>query len=503
MLHVLQRIARGDLPAAQLLAGIGGVFGQVLHDVTKVDDLFQPFAKWLAGGQTVLDLGIVVHPAVPHIDGDHLARPQRALFAHIGFIDRHHADLGTRDQQVVPGHDIAHRPQPVAVQSAADPAAIGHRQRRGAVPRFHHRVAIGVHVGPCLWHVGGGLGPAFGNQHGLGHRRIAARAHHHLEHRIQRGGIRRSGGHDGLDILGHVAKGAAGHADFMAAQPVQVALQRVDLAVMGQHAEGLGQPPLREGIGGITLVIDRKGRFEAFVLQIGIEFRHLFGQHHPLVDDRAAGQRTEIQVVDLRGHGGLLDPAADDIQLALELDMVDILFAADQDLFDLGAGGVGLFAQNGGVHRDVAPAIDVMAHAQHFGFDDGPAGFLLGEIRARQEHLTDRDQLVLVGFVSGAAHLIVEERHRDLHMDARAVAGLAIRIHRAAMPDRLQRVDAVLHHLPAGFAVQIDHEAHSARGMLVLGAIQAVFGHPVAAGLFFCLPAVGLAVLAHSWVPSR
>src|SRR5690606_34130258 len=98
----------------------------------------------------------------------------------------------------------------------------------------------------------------------------------------------------------------------------------------------------------------------------------------------------------------------------------------------------------------------------------GPAGFLGGEIGARQKDLPDGDQLVLVRLVPGAADLVVKERDRDLHVDARAVAGLAIGIHRAAMPDRLERVDTVLHHLAAGLAIDADHEPDPARGMLVL-----------------------------------
>ena len=67
-----------------------------------------------------------------------------------------------------------------------------------------------------------------------------------------------------------------------------------------------------------------------------------------------------------------------------------------------------------------------------------------------------------------------------------------IRIDRAAMPDRLQRVDARLHDLARGLAVDIDHQTHAAGRMLVLLAVQAVAGHPIAAGLFLFLP-----ILAH------
>ena len=64
---------------------------------------------------------------------------------------------------------------------------------------------------------------------------------------------------------------------------------------------------------------------------------------------------------------------------------------------------------------------------------------LRAEIVARQEDLADGDQLVPIRLMPGAADLVVEEGDGDLHVNARAIAGLAIGIDRAAMPDRFQR----------------------------------------------------------------
>ena len=90
-----------------------------------------------------------------------------------------------------------------------------------------------------------------------------------------------------------------------------------------------------------------------------------------------------------------------------------------------------------------------MPHPQDFGLDDRPAAFLRAEVRARQEDLAHGDQLCAIRLMPRAPHLVVEELDRDLHMDPRPVAGLAIRIDRAPVPDRLQRVDAVFHDLAA------------------------------------------------------
>ena len=52
---------------------------------------------------------------------------------------------------------------------------------------------------------------------------------------------------------------------------VQVAAQGVDLAVVGQVAERLGQLPGREGVGAVALVHDRQRALEARVAEVGVE----------------------------------------------------------------------------------------------------------------------------------------------------------------------------------------------------------------------------------------
>ena len=71
----------------------------------------------------------------------------------------------------------------------------------------------------------------------------------------------------------------------MALHPVQVAPERVDFTIVGQHPKRLCEPPLRERVGRIPLVIDRKGTFEPRVQKIGIKLGHLLGEHHAFVND--------------------------------------------------------------------------------------------------------------------------------------------------------------------------------------------------------------------------
>ena len=111
-----------------------------------------------------------------------------------------------------------------------------------------------------------------------------------------------------------------------------------------------------------------------------------------------------------------------------------------------------------------------MAEVQDLGLDDLPAALLRGEVGLGQEHLADGDALVRQG-VAAALDVLGEEVLRDLDMDAGAVPGLAVRIHRAAVPHGLQRIDAGLHHVPPGRAVERGDEAHAAVRVLVLRAI--------------------------------
>ena len=85
----------------------------------------------------------------------------------------------------------------------------------------------------------------------------------------------------------------------------------------------------------------------------------------------------------------------------------------------------------------MAPAIDIIAHAKHFGFNDGTAGLLGTKISARQEHLTNSNQLILVGGMAGAFDLVVEKRNGNLHVNTSTIAGHTIGIHSTTVPDRL------------------------------------------------------------------
>jgi hypothetical protein len=222
-------------------------------------------------------------------------------------------------------------------------------------------------------------------------------------------------------------------------------------------------------------VEDREVGLEAFVQQVGIEGGQLLGQEHALVDDRAAAQGADVEILDRFGLRRPLDAPADDVKVQFELLGRDAAVVGDHDLLDLGPVGVGLLAHHLGVHRHLAPAVNGVTEVEDLPLDDDPAALLGAEIGTRQEDHADADP-TLVGRVAGARDVLVEEVLGDLHVDAGAVAGLAVGVHGAAVPHRLEGLDRRLHHLAPRLAVEGGDEADAA-GVVLLGrVVEAVAG---------------------------
>ena len=95
--------------------------------------------------------------------------------------------------------------------------------------------------------------------------------------------------------------------------PVDVAAQRVDLAVVRDVAVGVRQRPRRERVGAEALVHQRQRRLERRIGEIGEHPVDLVGGQHALVDQRPRRQADDVE--ELRGPAivervdGVLDRA--------------------------------------------------------------------------------------------------------------------------------------------------------------------------------------------------
>ena len=222
----------------------------------------------------------------------------------------------------------------------------------------------------------------------------------------------------------------------MALHPIDVAFNGVDLTIVGQHAEGLGQVPLRESVGRIALMIDCHGRHKLLILQVREEAVDALGQEHAFVDHGLGREGTDIKARNARCQSALFNTAAADEQGALKLFSAATTGVIEQDLLNLGPGRIGLFADDRDIDRHLPPAIDVKAKVQDFALNNRARGFLRAKIGARQEDHTHADGVV-GGAVASARHLLAEKVLRHVHPHARAIAGLAVCVDGPAMPNVL------------------------------------------------------------------
>ncbi len=110
--------------------------------------------------------------------------------------------------------------------------------------------------------------------------------------------VRPAGGADREDLFHIVAVARVGQHAFARVHPIEVSLERVDLAVVRNKAKRVSQVPSREGIGAVTLVDKCQRGDHALVSQVGIIFEDLRREQQTLVNQRLARQRTDVKVFD-------------------------------------------------------------------------------------------------------------------------------------------------------------------------------------------------------------
>ena len=189
----------------------------------------------------------------------------RRHFATIALL-RHgqHAHFGGEHDEVVVGDEIARRAQAVAVERRADLAPVGEGHRGRAVPRLHQRGVIFVEGAPLLVHQRI-AGPGLRDQH---HHRVGERIaalHEEFERVVEAGGVRLALVGDRPQLRDVVAEQFGVDARLPRRHPVDVAAQRVDLAVVRDHPVGMREAPGRERVGGEALMHERERRLEARV----------------------------------------------------------------------------------------------------------------------------------------------------------------------------------------------------------------------------------------------
>ncbi len=197
--------------------------------------------------------------------------------------------------------------------------------------------------------------------------------------------------HHRIELAQIVAQHGRLHHAFTGTQPVEVALHRVDFAVVGDHAVGVGERPFREGVRRETLVHQRQGGFAARIGEILVVHTDLSGEQQPLVDQGACGHRRHIvflAVLETQLLDGVAGCLADYVELAFQcFGDHHVLAATDKDLADHRLLGLHAWRHRHLViDRHIAPAQHHLAFAIHGTFEFLFAGLARGSFLGQEDH---------------------------------------------------------------------------------------------------------------------
>ena len=213
--------------------------------------LGNPITVGLFLGVTGAQLVVVDHAAAGKVDLEHLARPQAAARQDVLGAHLDGAHLARQHKAAVARHVVASRAQAVTVESGTQGTAVGKGDGRRTVPRLHEHGLVGV-VGAALLAQAVVVVPRLGQQHGRGARERATVHNQELEHVVQNRGVGTLAVDDGHHALKIVLQHGAIQVGFAGANPVDVALEGVDLAVMDDKAVGVRALPAGRGVGGVA-----------------------------------------------------------------------------------------------------------------------------------------------------------------------------------------------------------------------------------------------------------
>ena len=254
----------------------------------------QPLLPGMHPGQSGLDLAVADDPPLRRVDEEHAAGAQAPPPLDALGRDVQHAGLTADDDETVGRLGPPAGAQAVAIQRGADERPVGEDQGGGPVPRLHlHRVVLveraqrRVDLGLLLVRLR--------HHHHDRVRQAASREGEQLQHLVERRRVARPRRADRQQRC-EVAEQLRLELGLTGAHPVPVAVDRVDLTVVRQHPQRLGERPRRERVRRVAGVDDGELGCEPLVLQVRIERLELKRRDHALVAERAAGQRDEVGV---------------------------------------------------------------------------------------------------------------------------------------------------------------------------------------------------------------
>ena len=154
------------------------------------------------------------------------------------------------------------------------------------------------------------------DHHHDGMRQGAAAEHQHFQGVVEHARIAAALVDDGQNLLDIRVEQVGFEQAFAGMHPVDVAAQRIDLAVVAQVAVGMRPRPVGKRVRAETRVHHRQSRFNGGVDEVGIVFGELVGIEHALVDKgfvRQARHIKHVPLLQVRCLDRALDALADDV----------------------------------------------------------------------------------------------------------------------------------------------------------------------------------------------
>ncbi len=419
-----------------------------------------------------LGVGVREHAPGRRVHEQQLAGRETAGADDLARCQRDGAGLGRDGDHAVDGHGPGRRPEPVAIEQRADPAAVAEHEGAGSVPRRDEAGDPAPERGDGRMRraaEAGRLGHE-GEQRGL--ERPPGRDQQ-LEGLVERARVRDARGEQGPGgaepVGGLPAAGGDARVVAPAADGLAVAADGVDLAVVGDEPERLGERPHRLGVGRIALVEHRERNVDRLG-QVGEQLGEAGAGHQALVDGRARRRRDDREGVESGGPSGRVRATARARQGELELGLGRLVGPGHQRLEDVREGGAGLAAEGGGVDRDPAPHGCRETLGGQRGGDDRSGVGRAGRATPRPRGEHREDARPLAGFAIGIEE--AQERRRQGEEDPRAIARGAVRGEGPAMTEGAEAPEREREDATAGRATGVRDEPDAARVVLVARVVQ-------------------------------
>ena len=260
----------------------------------------------MAGCKAGLDVRIAQEFSSGRVDGNHLAGGETALFNNLELVELGTADLRGHDEHAVLGDVIASRPKSVAVKAGSGDYAVREGKSGWSIPRLGEAAVVVVEILELLREVRV-RAEGWRHEHRHGVKDAAAAHGENLQRIVEAGGVGAARLDDWLEEVDVGTPEIGFQLGLTGMHPIPVAADRVDLAIVGEHAERMGQRPSREGVCAVALVEERDGRLVVGIREVGVELFEGRRNEEALVNNRAVRERRYVEILDLVGSGAVLD----------------------------------------------------------------------------------------------------------------------------------------------------------------------------------------------------